>query len=72
LTVIGLERQHRRGPVALNWLGFCGSKGLASRRGRPLNLGELLTAIWGLVFGPGAKIVDVCVRRVRRQRASIR
>jgi len=41
-------------------------------RRRPLSLGELLAAICGLVFDPGAKIVDVCVRRVRRQRASIR
>jgi len=53
------------------WGSYC-PKGLASRRGRPLSPGELLAAICGLVFDPGAKIVDVCVRRVRRQRASIR
>jgi hypothetical protein len=72
LTVIGLERQHRRGPVALNWLGFLRLKGARQPPGRPLNLGELLAAICGLAFGPGAKTVDVCVRWVRRQRASIR
>jgi len=47
----------------LNWLGFLLLKGPASRRGRPLSPGELLAAICGLVFDPGAKIVDVCVRR---------
>jgi len=68
----GLERQHRRGQWLWTGWGSCCSKGLASRRGRPLSLGELLTAICGLVFDLGAKIVDVYVRRVRRQRASIR
>jgi hypothetical protein len=57
--------------VALNWLGFLLVKGLASRRGRPLGPGELRAASCGLVFDPGAKIVDVCVRWVRHQRASI-
>ena len=51
----------------MNWLGFLLLKGLASRRGRPLSLGELLTASRGLVFALGAKIVDVYVRRVRRR-----
>ena len=56
----------------MNWLGFLVFKGVPGRRGRPLGPGELLAAICGLVFDPGAKIVDVCVRRVRCQRASIR
>jgi DNA-binding response OmpR family regulator len=57
--------------VASNWLGFLLVKGLASRPERPLGSGELRADSCGLVFDPGAKIVDVCVRRVRRQRASI-
>jgi len=47
------------------WLelaGFLMLRGLASRRGRPLSPGELLAAICGPIFDPGAKIVDVCVR----------
>jgi len=56
------------------WTGWgsCCRKGARQPPGRPLSPGELRAAICGLVFDPGAKIVDVCVRRVRRQRASIR
>jgi len=56
----------------LNWLGFLLLKGARQPPGRPLSPVELLAAMCGLVFDPGAKIVDVCVRRVWRQRASIR
>ncbi len=58
--------------MALNWLGFLLFKGARQPPGRPLSPGDLLAAMCGLVFDPGAKIVDVCVRRVWRQRASIR
>jgi hypothetical protein len=57
--------------MALNWLGFLLLKGARQPPGWPLSPGELLAAICGLVFDPEAKIVDVCVRPVWRQRASI-
>jgi two-component system OmpR family response regulator len=35
------------------------------RNGEPCTRAELLSDVWGITYGPGSNVVDVCVRRLR-------
>ena len=65
LDVGRLVADSGQGPVALTRLEFLLLRELMEHGGRSVPKEQLLASVWGLDFGPGSNVVDVCIGRLR-------